>query len=491
MTHEKIKHRFNLAMIAVHAVTNRGLRAEISEQAMNQVESIREPKIDIKGNVRDQRHLLWCSIDNNDSMDLDQLTVSFKDNAQQVHILVAIADVDSLVKKNSAIDEQAQANTTTVYTSARVFSMLPEKLSHGFTSLNPGEDRMALVCEMTFDAQGQLQDTDIYQSCVHNHCKLAYDAVSDWLEGKGKLPLVAQNVPGIDEQLKAQDALAQKLKHLRHLQGSLEFETFQPIAQFDGEELTGLVLQPQNRARQLIEEFMIAANGCTSRFLAAHQGASLRRVVRSPEKWMRIVDLAHHYGTTLPSEPNSKALELFLANQRKKDPLRFPDLSLIIVKLMGRGEYLVERHDQEAIGHFGLAVKDYTHSTAPNRRYPDLITLRQIKAILNHEPSPYSLRELEDLAQHCSRQEDAAQKAERQMRKSDAAMLLSSRVGQYFDGLITGVNDKGSWVRIFAPPAEGRLIGELPLIRIGQKVRVKLISTNVEKVIIDFVITRG
>jgi exoribonuclease-2 len=489
MTREKIKHRFNLAMLAVEALTNRGLRAEMSSQALSQLESIQEQKIEIKGNIRDQRQLLWCSIDNDDSMDLDQLTVCFNDEKEQMHILVAIADVDALVKKNSAIDEQARANTTSVYTSARIFPMLPEKLSHGLTSLNPGVDRMALVCEMTFDAQGLLTNSDIYQSCVHNHCKLAYDSVSDWLEGTGPLPFAALNVPGITDQLQMQDALAQKLKKLRHLKGSLEFETFQPMAKFEGEEVTSLVLQPHNRARQLIEEFMIAANGCTSRFLAAHQGASLRRVVRSPEKWMRIVDLAHRYGVTLPLAPDSKALEQFLADQHRKDPLRFPDLSLIVVKLMGRGEYIVERHDQQAIGHFGLAVKDYTHSTAPNRRYPDLITLRQIKAILNHEPSPYTLNELEDLALHCSRQEDAAQKVERQMRKSDAAMLLYSRVGQYFDGLITGVNEKGSWVRIFTPPAEGRLIGALPPIRVGQKVRVKLTSTNVEKGFIDFALT--
>ena len=491
MTHEKMKNRFHLAKIAQEALLSRGLRTEISKEAMKQVESMQELEIVIHDHTRDQRHLLWCSIDNDDSMDLDQLTVSMRDHNNRHHILVAIADVDAYVKKNSAIDEQAKSNTTTVYTSAQVFSMLPEKLSHGLTSLNPGVDRWALVCDMVFDTQGALEGFEIYLSCVKNHCKLAYDAVSDWLEGHQVLPLPAQHVPGMEDQLRVQDATAQKLRHLRHLQGSLEFETFQPIAQFEGGTIMGLTLQPHNRARQLIEEFMIAANGCTSRFLASHQGASLRRVVRSPEKWMRIVDLAHHYGSSLPNEPDAKALELFLSEQRKKDPLRFPDLSLVIVKLMGRGEYVVERHDQKAIGHFGLAVKDYTHSTAPNRRYPDLITLRQIKAILNCEPSHYSLSELEELALHCSSQEDAAQKVERQMRKCDAAMLLYSRVGQYFDGLITGVNDKGSWVRIFSPPAEGRLIGPLPALKVGQKVRVKLISTHVEKGFIDFVVTHG
>jgi exoribonuclease-2 len=277
---------------------------------------------------------------------------------------------------------------------------------------------------------------------------------------------------------------------LRRAEGSLEFETFQPRALFDGERITDIRLQPQNRARQLIEELMIVTNGCTARFLAARGAASLRRVVRSPERWLRIVAVAKEYGATLPSQPDAKALEAFLAKQHKRDPLRFPDLSLVIVKLMGSGEYVVEGSQGEPIGHFGLAVQDYMHSTAPNRRFPDLITQRLLKAALAGERSPYSTAELVALAAHCTTQEDAAQKVERQVRKSEAALLLHDRIGQRFDGLVTGINPSGTWVRIFEPPAEGRLTGDLPELKVGQPLRVKLVSTSVERGFIDFVPTR-
>jgi exoribonuclease-2 len=288
--------------------------------------------------------------------------------------------------------------------------------------------------------------------------------------------------------LRTQDDLAQKLRVLRRAQGSLDFETFQPRALFEGDRITDIRQQPQNRARQLIEELMIATNGCTARFLAAQGGASLRRVVRSPERWMRIAEVAHGYGVTLPSRPDARALQAFLARQHQRDPLRFPDLSLVIVKLMGSGEYVVERPHGPPIGHFGLAVRDYMHSTAPNRRFPDLITLRLLKAALAGVRAPYANDELEALAAHCTTQEDAAQKVERQMRKSEAALLLHSRIGERFDGLVTGSGDKGVWVRIFQPPAEGRLMGDLPALKVGQSLRVKLVSTSVERGFIDFVI---
>ncbi len=480
----------DLALLSTQVLLERGLNPNISKEALEQLESIGQAAMETGPGIQDLRDLLWCSIDNDDSMDLDQLTVAIPGQDRSMRLLVAVADVDALVKKGSPLDIHAQFNTTSVYTSARIFPMLPEKLSTNLTSLNPGVDRMAIVCDMSFGEDGELRGSDIYRACVHNQCKLAYDAVSDWLISKGPLPSAAKHVHGMDEQLRIQDRLAQKLRAKRYANGSLEFESFQPIAQFDQEQITGLTLQPHNRARQLIEEFMIEANGCMSRFLAEHTRSSLRRVVRSPEKWMRIVEVASHYGVTLPMQADSKALELFLAHQHKVDPLRFPDLSLVIVKLMGRGEYVVEQNAKHPIGHFGLAVRDYTHSTAPNRRYPDIITLRQVKAILGGEPSPYSHAELESLALHCTQQEDAAQKAERQMRKSDAALLLGSRLGQYFDALVTGLNVKGSWVRVIEPPAEGRLIGVLPALRVGQKVRVKLTSTDVLKGFIDFALTR-
>jgi len=403
--------------------------------------------------------------------------------------MVAIADVDALVAPGTAIDGHAQANTTSVYTSARIFPMLPERLSTNLTSLNAAQNRLALVTEMVFAADGSLEGSTVYRALVRNQSKLAYDAVSAWLDGKGPLPAAAAAVRGMDAQLRAQDALAQQLRAKRHNQGLLEFETFQPRAVFEGEQVVGIEEQVHNRARQLIEEVMIATNGCTARFLASHGCASLRRVVRSPERWLRIVGVANEYGEDLPPEPDSRALENFLARRRKADPLRFPDLSLVIVKLMGRGEYVLELPGGLPIGHFGLAVRDYTHSTAPNRRYPDLITLRLVKAVLARQPMPYTTAELGALADHCTRQEDAAQKVERQMRKSEAALVLESRIGQYFDGVITGASPQGVWVRIFSPPAEGKVITTTSGLRVGDKVRVKLLATNVERGFIDFAIS--
>jgi exoribonuclease-2 len=340
---------------------------------------------------------------------------------------------------------------------------------------------------MVFDAAGVLTQSTLYRALVRNQAKLAYDAVSAWIEGGAELPAAAAAVPGMAAQLQLQDAMAQRLRALRHAQGSLEFESSQPRAVFEGAQVVDLQQQVHNRARQLIEEFMIATNGCTARYLNSHGQASLRRVVRSPERWQRIVTVAQERGHTLPADPDAKALSYFLAKQHRKDPLHFQDLSLIIVKLLGSGEYTVESPQMEPVGHFGLAVRDYTHSTAPNRRYPDLITARLLKAVLKGEPSPYAKGELEMLAQHCTVQEDAAQKVERQMRKSDAAMLLESHVGQRFEALVTGSTPSGMWVRIFSPPAEGKLVDGQEGLNVGDALRVKLIGTNVERGFIDFV----
>jgi exoribonuclease-2 len=363
---------------------------------------------------------------------------------------------------------------------------LPEPLSTDLSSLNPGVDRLALVTEMVFNADATLAGSTVYRALVRNQAQLAYDAISAWLDGKAALPAAAVAVPGMDAQLRTQDAVAQQLRTRRHAEGALEFETFQPRAVFAGDEVVDIRQQEHNRARQLIEEVMIATNGCTARYLAAQGGVSLRRVVRSPERWLRIVGVAKEYGDVLPPEPDSKALEAFLAKRRQADPLRFPDVSLVIVKLMGRGEYVVEASGALPIGHFGLAVQDYTHSTAPNRRFPDLITLRMLKAALAGQKPPYSGAELEALARHCTRQEDAAQKVERQMRKSEAALVLESHVGQYFDAIVTGVGTDGIWVRVFTPPAEGKLVQGNDGLRVGDKVRVTLIATNVEHGFIDF-----
>lgn len=480
-------HRVSLATIATWAMFSRGLEPEFDEAVHKQLAQLKGPARENDPGIRDQRGLPWCSIDNDDSRDLDQLTAIETIGRSQMRVYVAIADVDALVSKGSAIDAHARHNTTSVFTSARVFTMLPERLCTDLTSLNPGQDRLALVVEMLFSDDGILVGASLYRALVRNKVQLAYDAVSAWIEGTGELPEPARLVAGMSVQLRLQDELAQKLRVLRRSQGSLEFETFQPKALFSGERIVDIRQQPQNRARQLIEELMIATNGCTARFLAAQGSVSLRRVVRSPERWQRIVQVAHGYGVNLPRHPDGKALEAFLARQHLVDPLRFPDLSLVIVKLMGSGEYVVEQPQGEAVGHFGLAVQDYMHSTAPNRRYPDLITLRLIKAALRGAPAPYTNEELADLAAHCTAQEDAAQKVERQMRKSEAALLLHSRIGQKFDALVTGTGDHGAWVRIFEPPAEGRLRGDIAGLGVGQSLRVKLVSTSVERGFVDFV----
>ena len=487
MTPNYPHHRSDLVRIAIGAMHERGLEPEFSARVHQQLASITGPGREADPEIQDLTSLLWCSIDNDDSLDLDQLTVCEVLPQGILKMLVAIADVDALVRKGSAIDEHARINTTSVYTSARIFPMLPERLSTDLTSLNAGEDRLALVTEMVFNADATLARSTVYRAMVRNQAKLAYDAVAAWIEGESALPAAAAAVPGMESQLRTQDAVAQQLRERRHTEGSLEFETFQPRAVFEGDKVVDIRQQVQNRARQLIEEVMIATNGCTARYLAARGGASLRRVVRSPERWLKIVGVAKNYGESLPAEPDSKALEAFLAKRHKADPLRFPDLSLVIVKLMGRGEYVVESPGRAPIGHFGLAVRNYTHATAPNRRFPDLITSRLLKAALAGKPSPYSNTEMDKLALHCTQQEDAAQKVERRMRKSEAALLLESRIGQRFDAIVTGNTDAGVWVRIFSPPTEGKLVIGMADLKVGEKVRVKLVAANVERGFIDFV----
>jgi exoribonuclease-2 len=481
-----VSDREELARIAVGVMMIRGLEPEFSFQVKEQLNQIDSPAMSRDSSILDLRSLPWCSIDNDDSKDLDQLTVTKKSVGGGWNLLVAIADVDSLVGLGTPIDEHALKNTRSVYTSARVFPMLPLRLSNNLSSLNPGQDRLALVCDMHFSGEGVLEKFFIYRAWVHNRAQLAYDNVSEWLEGKVPLPEMAIKVSGLDAQLKKQDQLAQILRLRRHESGSLEFDIFQPRARFYRDSIEEIKQQPHNRARQLIEEFMIATNGCTSRFLSEAGIYSIRRVVRSPERWLKIVELAKGYDYSLPSKPDSQALEIFLAKQRREDPIRFPDLSLVIVKLMGSGEYIAEKPSSHPVGHFGLAVSDYMHSTAPNRRYPDIITLRLIKAVLAGKAPPYSVDELKSLAQHCTLQEDAARKVERQLRKSEAALFLRSRIGQTFDGVVSGVNDKGAWVRIFYPPVEGKLVNSREDFPVGKLLRVKLIYTHVQLGFIDF-----
>jgi len=466
-------------------MTERGLWAEFSRDALAELGRIREAPPG--AGLRDLRSEPWVSIDNDDSRDLDQLSVAEALPGGAVRIRVAVADVDGLVEDGSALDLHARHNTTSVYTAARIFPMLPEKLSTDLTSLNEDQERAALVVEMVVGGDGELTASDVYRAAVRNRAQLAYGGVGAGLEGRAPMPGRAGASTELAEQLRIQDAVAQKLRRLRYERGALELETIEPKPRFEGDRLVDLEVEPKNRARELIEDLMIAANGVTARFLAEKGFAALRRVVRSPERWQRIVKVAAESGEKLPAEPDSRALEEFLARRRRADPLRFPDLSLVIIKLMGAGEYVVEKPGETGAGHFGLAVKDYTHSTAPNRRYPDLITQRLLKAALSGSPSPYPAVELEPLAQHCTEMEDAADKVERQVRKSAAALLLEGHLGRRFDGVVTGASERGTWVRVFVPPVEGKLVQGWEGLQVGDRVRVKLISTDVERGFIDFV----
>jgi exoribonuclease-2 len=397
-----------------------------------------------------------------------------------------VADVDSIVKSRSAIDDHAQHNTTSVYTAAEIFPMLPEKLSTNLTSLNFNEDRPAIVIEMVIGLDGSLKASDIYRAHVRNHAKLAYNSVAAWLEGKEIVPEAITAVNGLAENLRRQDRVAQSMKNLRHVHGALSFETVEARPIFDGDEIRDLEVEKRNRAKDIIEDFMIGANGVTARYLSSKKFPSIRRVVRTPKRWERIVELADEHGSKLPNTPDSKALEDFLTRAKAADPVGFPDLSLAVIKLMGAGEYVAEFPGETAPGHFGLAVRDYTHSTAPNRRYPDLITQRLLKAAIGEKPLPYSNDELEALAKHCTEEEDAANKVERQVRKSAAAMLLEHRIGEQFDAIVTGAADKGTWARLLPIPVEGRVFRGFEGLDVGNRIRVQLISVDVDKGYIDF-----
>jgi VacB/RNase II family 3'-5' exoribonuclease len=480
------QNRASLQRIAHRVMLEKGLAADFSTKAIAELDAIHGAAVATDKAARDLRNLLWCSIDNDDSRDLDQLTVAEVLPAGAVKILVAIADVDAVVKQPSALDDHARQNTTSVYTVAQIFPMLPEKLSTDLTSLSFGTDRLAIVVEMVIAADGSLQSSDIYQATVRNQAKLAYNSVAAWLEGKGPMPPGISTVAGLDENIRLQDRVAQKLKTIRHTHGALDLETIQTRPIFDGDKLKALEIDQPNRAKDLIADFMIAANGVAARFLAAKKLPSLRRVVRIPKHWDRIVGLAAEQKIALPKEPDSRALEQFLVSAKAADPLRFPDLSLNVIKLLGAGEYVVQLPGETSDGHFGLAVKDYEHSTAPNRRYPDVITQRLLKAALAGSALPYANDDLVALAKHCTDQEDAAKKVERQVAKSAAAMLLASRIGEQFDALVTGASEKGTWVRIFQPPAEGRLASGFAGMNVGDKVRVQLVRTDVERGFIDF-----
>jgi exoribonuclease-2 len=480
------QHRAILHRIARRMMIERGFRPDFSSRIVAELERIRKPVERTEGAVRDLTQLLWCSIDNDESRDLDQLTVAEELADGAVKVLVAIADVDALVDPRSALDDHARHNTTSVYTPAAIFSMIPEKLSNDFTSLGFEANRLAVVVEMEFAADLTLTRSDIYRAAVRNHAKLAYNSVAAWLDGKARPPRAVSNIPGLDENLKLQDGLAKRLKANRHAKGALSLETLQAHPVFEGSVLKDLAFESSNRAKDIIEDFMIAANSAVAQFLASRGSPSIRRVVRTPKDWNRIVEIAAEMGTNLPKDPDPSALEAFLASARTADPVRFPDLSLSIIKLIGPGEYIAEAPGSASPGHFGLAVEDYTHATAPNRRYPDLTTQRLVKAALEGERPPFGDAELDAIAKHSTEMADAAKKVERQVVKSAAALLLLPKIGRPFTSIVTGASNKGTWVRLLEFPAEGKLVRGFDGKKVGQRLRVKLVSVDVNRGFIDF-----
>ncbi|HTV49745.1 MAG TPA: RNB domain-containing ribonuclease [Steroidobacteraceae bacterium] len=477
-----------LQAIAHRVMLERDLLPDFSAAAQRELEGLRAPAA--APALRDLRALAWSSIDNDDSRDLDQIEVAER-SGDAVRVRVGIADVDALVAAGSAIDAHARHNTTSVYTAAQIFPMLPERLSTDLTSLNPHQDRVALVIEFDVQPDGSIGRSDIYRALVRNQAQLAYAAVAVGLEGHGPLPAPAGAPASLAEQLRLQDAVAQCLRKVRQAHGALSLESLEARPVFADGALADLRTEARNRAQDLIEDFMIAANGVTAQFLAKRGLPVLRRVLRTPKRWGRIVALAADHGERLPASPDARALNAFLVQRRVADPVRFADLSLAVIKLLGRGEYDASLPGEQSPGHFALAVPDYAHSTAPNRRFPDLITQRLLKAALDGRGQPYDAATLQGLAAHCTTQEDNAAHVERQVRKSAAALLLAPRIGARFDALVTGVNDSGTWVRISHPTVEGKLLRGFEHLDVGDAVRVQLLHTDVQRGFIDFARSSG
>ncbi len=442
------------------------------------------PQIAAAGDVRDMRNLLWSSIDNDTSRDLDQIEVAEHASNGDVKIMVGIADVDAFVPAQTPIDQHAARETTTVYTGIQNFPMLPEELSTGATSLLENQDSLSVVIEFVVDSAGSLKTTDVYRAVVRNKAQLQYNSVGAWLEGKSPAPPKVAAASDLQAQLKLQDDVAQKLKGQRIQNGALNLQTDEVYPLVLNQQVVDVVQQQKNRATELIEDFMIAANGVVARFL--QKVSSIRRIVRTPERWDRIVQLAASKGEKLPAQPDSKALNDLLLKLKAADPDRFADVSLTVIKLLGPGEYVLERAGEVAPGHFGLAVQDYTHSTAPNRRFADVVTQRLIKAMLAGKPNPYSDAELTTIAATCTRMEDAAKKVEREMSKRLAAVAMQHRIGEVFDAIVTGATDRGTFVRVFQPHLEGLLVQGQHGLDVGDRLRAKLIRTDVQKGYIDF-----
>jgi len=463
-----------------------GFQPDFSAQAVQQVKALEAQKGPATADgVRDLRALLWSSIDNDSSRDLDQAEVAERVNGG-IRVLVAIADVDSDVPIDSPIDKHAAYETTSVYTGVETFPMLPEELSTDLTSLNENVDRLAVVIEMVVASEGSISSPAIYRALVRNQAQLTYNGVGAWLEGTGAPPPKVAASPELAAQLKLQDEAAQILHDERYRMGALSLDRVEAEPVVSDGEVQGIDTRKKNRASELIENFMVAANGVMARALQDAKVSSIRRVVKTPERWPRIVELAARYGEKLPPEPDSGALNAVLQRRKAADPDHYADVSLAVVKLMGPGEYVLARSGEKAPGHFALAAHDYTHSTAPNRRFADTVTQRLIKSVLGKQPCPYSDAQLDSIAKNCTLKEDAARKVERVMGKRVAAVALQHRIGETFSAVVTGAGPKGVFVRVLGPPVEGMLVHGQQGADVGDRLEVKLVGTDPRRGYIDF-----
>jgi VacB/RNase II family 3'-5' exoribonuclease len=477
---------FDLEAAAHREMLSQGFDPEFPPGAGQQLAALKtRPAPQPDPETRDLRHLLWSSIDNDSSRDLDQIEVAER-NGAGIRILIGVADVDADVEIGTPIDEHAASQTTTVYTGVETFPMLPEELSTGLTSLNENADRRAIVIELEAGADGSVSARSIYRALVRNRAQLTYNAVGSWLEGSGPAPGKIAADAGLEAQLKLQDEAALALRAQRHRLGALQFDRSEAEPTLSDGHVTGITVRRKNRATDLIENFMIAANEVMARTLKDAGVSAIRRVVRSPERWPRIVELAARYGERLPAEPDSGALNAFLVKRKAADEDHYEDLSVSILKLLGPGEYVLSRAGDAGEGHFGLAAHDYTHSTAPNRRFADMVTQRLIKALLDKRQAPYSDADLESAARNCTLKENAARKVERAMNKRVAAVALQSRVGERFSAVVTGVTPKGVFVRILNPPVEGRLMRGEQGVDVGDRLQVTLTGADPARGFIDF-----
>src|SRR5450631_4814562 len=477
----------DLQAMARQVMLAQGFEPDFPPETRQQLADIsaHPPQLTPSDKVRDLRGLLWSSIDNDTSRDLDQVEVAERLPNGGIKVMVGIADVDAFVAKDSPIDQHAAKETTTVYTGIINFAMLPEELSTGASSLLENVDRPGVVIEFVIAVDGSVDSSEVYRAIVRNKAQLTYGAVGAWLEGTAAAPPKVAASSELRAQLKLQDEVAQALKKLRYEHGALNIDTSEVHPVVLNQQVVDVVKQEKNRATELIEDFMIAANGVVARLLETI--SSLRRIVKTPAHWDGIVRLAAAQGETLPVEADSKALNDFLLKRKAADPDHFADLSLAVIKLIGPGEYVLERPGDPEEGHFGLAVQDYTHSTAPNRRFADVVTQRLIKALMAGTPGPYSDDELERIANNCTLKGDAARKVERDMSKRLAAVAMSNRIGETFDAIVTGVTSHGTFVRVLKPAVEGLLAQGQQGSDVGDELRVKLVRTDTQRGYIDFV----